>query len=459
MNYRLFKITFPGYLLLLLILIKSNSFAQNNSIVKHPEWSYNSVIYEVNLRQYTEEGTFKSFEEHLPRLKDMGVGILWFMPIHPIGEKNRKGTLGSYYAVKDYKDINPEHGTFGDFKNLVDKIHEMDMYVIIDWVANHTAWDNVWVGEHPEFYTKDSQGNFVPPVSDWSDVIDLNFDNKELWAAMIDAMKFWVEEYDIDGYRCDVAGMIPVEFWIEVRKELDEIKPVFMLAEAWEPELHQAFDMTYSWDIHHLMSDIAKGKKTEDDLRARLEKEEEMYSESAFRMQFTSNHDENTWNGTVYEKFGEAAETFAALSFVIPGMPLIYSGQEAGLDKRLEFFEKDPIEWKENKFASLYTTLCKLKENNKALWNGEKGSELKYLPVFSLSSSGLDKNLIDSSVFAIERESNGDKVLGIFNLAGNHFKQLGISGDVDGYKNIFNDEQLPNEFGLAPWEYKIFYKD
>ncbi len=207
------------------------------------------------------KGTFKAFEKHLPRLKEMGVGILWLMPIHPIGEKNRKGTLGSYYSVKDYKAVNPEFGTSKEFKALVDKTHKMGMYVIIDWVANHTAWDNIWMIEHPEFYTQDSLGNFIPPVPDWTDVADLNFDNKNLWTAMIDALKFWVEEYDIDGYRCDVAGMVPIEFWIEARKELDKIKPVFMLAEWDTPEMHEAFDMTYDWRTHKLMNAIAEGKK------------------------------------------------------------------------------------------------------------------------------------------------------------------------------------------------------
>jgi glycosidase len=444
-----FKISFV--LLLVVLFIPSELISQITS-VKHPEWSYNKVIYEVNLRQYTNDGTFKSFEEHLPRLKEMGVGILWFMPIHPIGEKNRKGSLGSYYSVKDYKAVNPEHGTLEDFKSLVDKIHEMDMYIIIDWVANHTSWDNVWVAEHPEFYTKDFSGNFVSPVADWADVIDLNYDNKELRAAMIDAMKFWVEEYGIDGYRCDVAGMVPIDFWLDVREELDNIKPVFMLAEAWEPELHQAFDMTYSWDIHHLMSDVAKGKRNANDLRARLEKEKEMYSESAYKMQFTSNHDENTWNGTVQEKFGEGAEAFAALTFVIPGMPLIYSGQEAGLDKRLLFFEKDPIEWKEDNFLQLYKNLCNLKKENDALSCGENGGELQII------------NIKDEAIFALVREKSGKKIFSVFNLSGNE-KSIKIESPLikGNYKEFNSDKEkevgLSASFNLKPWEYKIFYRN
>jgi glycosidase len=236
---------------ILILAILSSCSTHNNNIVEinqtPPEWSYNSTIYEANIRQFTPEGTFAAFEEHLPKLKQMGIEIIWLMPIHPIGEKNRKGTLGSYYSVKDYKGINPKFGTEEDFKSLVNAIHDQDMYIIIDWVANHTAWDHPWTKTNKDFYTLDSEGNFVPPVPDWSDVIDLNFENKELWLQMIDAQKYWIEEFDIDGYRCDVAAMVPNEFWGKARLELDQIKPVFMLAEAHEPELHEnGFDMTYS---------------------------------------------------------------------------------------------------------------------------------------------------------------------------------------------------------------------
>ncbi len=253
--------------IVLALLTTAVLYSQNHvSFNPPPDWSYNKIIYEVNIRQFTDDGSFNAFKRHLPRLKEMGVGILWFMPIHPIGEKNRKGTLGSYYSVKDYKAVNSEFGTLKEFKDLVDIIHKMGMYVIIDWVANHTAWDNEWIIEHPEFYTKDSLGNIISPNPDWTDVADLNYENKELWAAMIDALKFWVKEYDIDGYRCDVAGMMPIEFWVEARKELDNIKPVFMLAEWDTPEMHLAFDMTYDWTLHKIMNGIAEGEKSVTDL-------------------------------------------------------------------------------------------------------------------------------------------------------------------------------------------------
>ena len=338
------------------------------------------AIYEVNIRQYTPQGTFKAFMEHLPRLKEMGVGIIWLMPIHPIGKKKRKGSLGSYYAVADYKGVNAEFGTKEDFRALVDKIHEMGMYVILDWVANHSAWDNPWAQSNPEFYTKNAEGNFVPPFADWSDVIDFDYSNKKLWTAMIDALKYWVKEYDVDGYRCDVAAIVPLEFWQHARIELDKIKTVFMLAEAHEPEMHQqAFNMTYNWQLKDIINDIAKGKKNATALIKHLEEEHQKYPPGAYRMSFTTNHDENSWSGTVYERLGDAVEVFAVLCCTWEGMPLIYSGQEAGLNKRLEFFEKDTIQWQPHPFADMYSKLLHLKKNNKAIWNGKEAGKVKLI--------------------------------------------------------------------------------
>ncbi len=371
-----------------------------------PEWSYNKAIYEVNIRQYTKEGNFKAFEKHLPKLKELGADILWLMPINPIGEKNRKGTLGSYYSVKDYKAVNPEFGTLEEFKSLVKMIHKMGMYVIIDWVANHTAWDNEWIIDHPEFYTKDSLGNIIPPNNDWTDVADLNYDNQELWVEMIDALKFWVKECDIDGFRCDVAGMVPIEFWIEARTELQKIKDVFMLAEWDTPEIHLVFDMTYDWKIHDIINGIAKKEKTVDDLIQQIEKNKTDFPKNAFRMQFTSNHDKNSWNGTVFERLGDGVETFAALTSVIPDMPLVYSGQEAGNSKRLSFFDKDTIQWKDSKLFNIYSKLFHLKKNNKALFNGDRGGEMVFLECTN-----------EENIFAFTRKADQDKILAIFNLS------------------------------------------
>ena len=345
------------------------------SKVVHPEWSNNASIYEVNIRQYSPEGTFNAFKEDLPRLKDMGVDILWLMPIHPIGELNRKGTMGSYYAVKDFKAINPEFGTEEDFRALIDAAHELEMKVIIDWVANHSSWDNVWT-VNKDWYTLDDEGSFVPPVEDWSDVIDFNYDNEDMRAAMLDALEYWVREFDIDGYRCDVAGMVPTDFWISAHQKLDEIKDVFMLAEDGEPELLvEAFDMNYAWEFAHVTREIASGEQTFEDLDALLERDDARFPKNGYRMYFTTNHDENSWNGSDIELWGANFENFAVLSATVAGMPLIYTGQESILDKRLEFFEKDEVEWKEYAYEDFYRLLLTIQEQNTALWNGALGGE------------------------------------------------------------------------------------
>ena len=215
--------------------------------LKTPEWVSNATIYEVNVRQFTPEGTFAAFEKELPRLKAMGVDILWLMPIHPIGELNRKGSLGSYYAVRDYRGINPEFGTHEDFSRLVAAAHQLGMKIIIDWVANHTSPDHLWIEEgRLDWYTLDSMGKVQPTIgTDWWDVADLNYDNEELRSEMIECMSYWVRDFNIDGYRCDVAGWVPMDFWTRARASLDQIKPVFMLAEAEGNELYSAFEMTY----------------------------------------------------------------------------------------------------------------------------------------------------------------------------------------------------------------------
>jgi len=440
------------FIILSVILSLNYCIAQQDASVEHPAWSYNVSIYEVNTRQYTPEGTFKAFDQHIKELKDLGVGIVWFMPINPIGEKNRKGSLGSYYSVRDYKAINPEFGTLEDFKETVKKIHSMGMYVIIDWVANHTAWDNVWVSEHPDFYTRDSLGNFVPPVADWYDVIDLNYDNELLWKHMIDAMKYWVEECDIDGFRCDVAGMVPLDFWKKARTELSKIKYVFMLAEAEGPRFHEAFDMTYSWDLIHLINDVAQGKKDVQSLKDYFASEKNKYPADAYRMRFTSNHDENSHNGTVFERMGDGVETFAAFTCVITGMPLVYSGQETGLDRRLKFFDKDTIEWKQSKYTFLYTRLLHEKERNKALWNGDKRGEM--IPVKSSANE----------VFAFVRQKDGDKVYAIFNLSDKTVKTQLESNLIAGeYTNAFSGRKLKIKskewLELKPWDYRILFAE
>jgi len=421
--------------------------------IAHPEWTRNAVIYEVNVRQYTPEGTFKAFEQHLPRLKAMGVTILWLMPVNPIGIKNRKGTLGSYYSIKDYLGINPEFGTKDDFRALVRKAHALGMHVIIDWVANHTSWDNNLIIEHPDWYTHDSTGKIIPPVPDWTDVADLNYDKKELREYMTNALIYWVKEADIDGYRCDVAGMLPVSFWNEAIPKIKAIKPVFMLAEDETPKMHDtAFDMTYSWDVYHLMNEIAKGKKTADLLDSLSIKESAKYPADAYRMRFTTNHDENSWNGTEYERMDDASKTFAVLCYTIPGMPLIYSGQESAFNRRLKFFDKDSIDWSNFPLAGFYSSLNKLKKENVALSNGSAGGEM-----IKVASDN------DKHVYSFLRKKDNNTVFVILNLSSVEQKAT-LKGRIYAgeYKSLFenNDVHIDGFLSvtLKPWEYRVYFK-
>lgn len=423
------------------------------SEVVHPEWSYNKSIYEVNVRQYSAEGTFKAVQDDLPRLKELGVGILWFMPIHPIGEVNRKGSLGSYYAVQDYFEVNPEFGTKEDFRSLVDAAHDMGFYVILDWVANHTAWDNPVASTNPEFFEKNEEGNFTPPRgTDWDDVIQLDYSNQDLHEYMISALEYWVREFNVDGYRCDVADMVPVEFWNEARVRLDAIKPVFMLAEAENPEHHvKAFDMSYGWEMHHTFNRIAKGEYKPSRIDSLLQIDTDKFPENAFRMQFTSNHDENSWNGTVFERLGDGAEVFAVISATIPGMPLIYNGQEAGMDKRLEFFERDPIDWKSHRFFEVYSALNQLKSENSALFNGERGGDYTILESNS------------EQLFTFSRTSGTNGVVVISNLTNESTTASISTSTVSGtYFSFLTDTEVvlgdSIEVELGPWEYLLYYK-
>jgi glycosidase len=418
-----------------------------------PEWTKNSVLYEVNIRQYTPEGTFKAFETHLPRLKELGVDILWIMPIHPISEKNRKGSLGSYYAVKDYKGINPEFGTLEDFKSLVTKAHEIGFKVIIDWVANHTGWDNQWITDHKEWYTQDSLGNVVPPNPDWSDIADLNFDSQPMRRAMIDAMDYWVKETNIDGFRCDVAWGVPQDFWEAATASLDSIKPVYMLAEDEDHPalLEKAFESNYAWRLHHILNEVAQGKKTADDIQKYYTDSVNKYAPGAFPMQFITNHDENSWQGTEYERMGEAVKTFATLTFTIEGIPLLYSGQEAGLNKRLLFFEKDTINWSNLEMQKYYQSLISLKKSNEALWNGTAGAPMVFV------ETSAPQNML-----AFTREKDKNQVLAVFNLSAQSVEatiQMPQAGD---YTEYFSGQSMRLEKGstikLDKWGYQVFVR-
>jgi glycosidase len=428
------------------------ALAQTSSTVVHPGWSKNVAIYEANIRQHSPEGSFRKFEAYLPELQKMGVGIVWLMPINPIGVKNRKGTLGSYYAVRDYQGVNPEFGTPEDFRHLVKAVHARGMRIIIDWVPNHSAWDHAWVTEHPDYYVHDAKGDFVAPHPDWLDVIKLNYANPALRMAMLDAMKFWLREYDIDGFRCDVAADVPTGFWNDARHELDKIKPVFMLAEAEQPDLHEhAFDMTYAWQIKNVFGDIAQGKKTVRDLDAYLAGPEYLYHPDAYRMLHTSNHDLNSWEGTEFVRLGDGVEAFLVLSNLMKGMPLLYSGQEAGNTKALEFFERDPIQWKQHKFKALYTKLFQLKKSNHALWNGSFGGELVRI-----------KTSNDEAIFAFSRSKDGDRVTAVFNLSGKPRTFTAGAALAGQHKDLLSgapfDSKPDAPITLQPWEYRVYTK-
>ena len=371
--------------------------------VNHADWSRNAVIYEVNVRQFTPEGTFKAMENHLPRLKDLGVDILWFMPIHPRSQDDRKGKLGSYYAVADYKGVNPEFGSLDDFREMVKAAHNLGMKVIIDWVPNHSGRDNAWVKNHPDWYKRDDSGKMFGPF-DWTDVYEFDYSNPAMRAGMTDAMSFWLREADIDGFRCDVAGRVPVSFWDENRKALEAVKPgIFMLAEATEPELLQnAFDMDYNWPMKDLFSAIAatsgqytfkdaEGKmKTfpeahAADILAQLDKEAAMYPADSYLMNMITNHDLNSWEGTEFERLGNLQGAFAVLTFTLPGMPLIYTGQEVALDRAFEFFDKDeqPAWDSKPEVVNFYKILTTLRHTRPELAAGDKGAAVEALPTAS----------------------------------------------------------------------------
>lgn len=434
----------------------------------HADWSRNAVIYEVNTRQYTEEGTFNAFARHLPRLKELGVDILWFMPIHPISELNRKGELGSYYAVRDYKAVNPEFGTFADFKAVVDSAHAQGMKVLIDWVPNHTGCDNAWVTDHPEYYKRNDNGEMFGPF-DWTDVYELDYSNEATCRAMIDAMTYWITQAGIDGFRCDVAGRVPTDFWNRARRELEAAagdRSIFMLAEATEPELTQrAFDMVYNWPMKDLFTELAATQgqysfvkegeqprtfpsKKAAAIDSLMAEQTAQYPADAYMMNMTSNHDLNSWEGTEYQRLGIFAPAFAVLTYILPGMPLIYTGQEAGLDRALEFFIKDtPPQWGEHAdIFAFYQKLNALKHSRKELAAGSVGAPLCRIDV-------------GGDIYAFTRSNGETGTLVAVNLTSQPQPatiEASISADcASGAIDIFTDAAPDNNFTLLPGEYRV----
>jgi glycosidase len=422
------------------------------SEVVHPEWSKNSVLYEVNVRQYTDEGTFNAFAKHLPRLKALGVDVLWFMPTFPIGVLNRKGQLGSYYSVKDYMDVNPEFGTIDDFKTVINNAHDLGMHVMLDWVPNHTSWDNVLATEHPDWYKKDSLGKFIAPY-DWTDVIQLDWSKKGLQDYMIEALSFWVR-MGIDGFRVDHPHNTPKEFWERARTELYKIRPVLLLAENEDQTefLEKGFDMNYAWELHHLMNRIAQKKDSLKSLSKYYRKERSKFPSNVYRMVFMDNHDENSWNGTINSRMGVAQNAFAVFIFTTQGVPLLYSGQEGCLNKSLKFFVRDTIKWDTCKMTRFYTSLIKMKKENKSLWNGDFGGKMDSI-----------KTNKENKVFAFYREKEENRVVVFLNLSK---KNVAIKPEVENlsgeYKDYFSGQKnsLPfaDSLKLEPWGYKVLVR-
>ncbi len=377
------------------------------------EWKRTTNIYEVNVRQYTPEGTFRAFEKHMPRLKEMGVKTLWFMPITPIAQKGKKGTMGSPYAAADYTSINPEFGTMEDFKHMVNEAHKMGFKVIIDWVANHTGWDHMWTKTNPDFYLKDPKTNDFQIASGMDDIIELDYKNPAMRKAMIEAMKFWVREANVDGFRCDLAAWVEVDFWQEARPQVDAVKPLFWLGEFDElenPDYGKVFDASYIWSWMHKTREFNEKNLPLSDLKNLLQKYSNI-GDNSMRAWFTSNHDENTWNGTEYEKYGVFAKPLAVFSITWNGVPLLYNGQELPLKtKRLEFFEKDPIPWGTQKpeLHNFYKTLLNLKSSNPALRGGDPD-----VTTYWLNTTANDK------VFAYVRKNGNYEVLTVLNMSKN----------------------------------------
>ncbi|AMC11983.1 alpha-amlyase [Lutibacter profundi] len=442
-------------LIILISIVSCNTKGQNKKETSENKQSVHTitdsdletaVIYEANIRQYSPEGTFNAFTKDIPQLKQLGVKIIWLMPISPISKKDRKGPLGSYYAIQDYTKVNPEYGNLEDLKKLVDTAHENGMFVILDWVANHTGRDHHWLTEHPDFYVRDDKGSPVAPF-DWTDVAKLDYSNPNLRKEMISEMQYWLKNADIDGFRCDVAAQVPVDFWEDAVKKLKQTKPVFMLAEAWEPNLLvNAFDMDYGWDTHHIFNKIAQGKETVKAWDNRMKQVDTLYQKDDILMNFVTNHDENSWNGTVKERMGDASEVMLALSYCAPGMPLIYSGQEYDIDKRLRFFDKDTIQKNKGKVWPLLEKLGKLKNTNKALNGGKKAASYT-----KINSSN------NNQVLIFKREKEGEKLIFIANLSD---KDVTFTTDLFGEfldyltqeKTTINKNQ---KLMFKPWEYKI----
>ena len=338
------------------------------------DWVRDGVIYQIYPRAFSPQGDFNGVTARLDDLKTLGVTILWLMPIHPIGQEKKKGSVGSPYAVRDYYAVNPDYGTREDLKRLITEAHRRGMKVIIDIVANHTSWDSVLM-KHPDFYKHDATGRITYPY-DWTDVAALNYHNRQLRGYMTEMLKYWIREFDLDGFRCDVAGEVPTDFWEHARAELEQIKPdIFMLAEAHKAELQvKAFDLDYSWPLHSALNSVLQGRARASDLRAAWEEEVKAWPRGALHMRFSDNHDERR----AIARFGEPG-TLAASAFIftLDGLPLIYNGMEVGDTTESgapALFEKLPIFWpiseRRPEFPRFYQQMITLRRSSSALRRG-----------------------------------------------------------------------------------------
>src|SRR5210317_393564 len=415
-----------------------------------------AVLYEANIRQYSDEGSFNAFAKDLPLLKKMGVKIIWMMPINPISTTKNKGPLGSYYAVSDYTKVNPEFGTLEDFKSLVKQAHQLGMYVILDWVPGHTGWDHVWIKEHSDFYLKNRKGEIISPIDSrtgksfgWTDVADLNYNNLDMREELRQAMIYRVKETDIDGYRIDQAYAIPPAFYDKTFKALREIKPLFLLAETdiYHPggiDLVRKFDASYDWSGFQISKQVAQGRSSVLDYHRHIQRTNRLYEPENILINFISNHDENSWNGTIKENFGAANHAFMAMNFTLPGMPLIYSGQEYDLNKRLHFFEKDSFPKLHGKTMQLLQQLGALKNNHNALATGKNSGSFKRI-----------NTTLDNQILAFERGKEGDTLLVVANLSKNYAQfTMPYQGDFKRYQDFKTKRLLPSyQYDMKPWEF------
>jgi glycosidase len=421
----------------------------DQTAVGQPDWVRSAVIYEVNVRQYSDESSFAAVEDDLDRIADLGVTTLWFMPVHPIGEINRKGTLGSYYSISDYRGINPEFGTAADFKRLVEAAHGRGLRVIMDWVANHTAWDHPWTESHPQYFATNEAGEFVPPYGfDWTDVIQLDYTEPTLWDAMFGDMVYWLNNYNLFGFRCDYSMGLPTAFWDEAARQLREVSPdIYLLSEAETPQHQlQAFNTSYGFDMMHAINSVAAGDDGASHIDDDLARTAVRFPAGSSMLYYTTNHDENTWQGTVFERLGGGVEVFAVLSYLLDGVPLIYNGQEAGLAKRVEFFEHDPIDWRPHPMAGLYRTLNGLRRDNPAIHTGATFRRVATTQ--------------NDAVYLVHRQAGEHQILGLLNLTGHEVEFGAVDAVLAGeWQDVFTGETVTLEptlqSRLPAWGYRV----